>query len=74
MNNTCPTTPYGKKQSPYGAIVSPLASKSNPYSDKESMLGNIPSPLSENNFCPTDFLLADNGGYLLTNNGFRIIL
>lgn len=60
MSNTCPKTPYSSKTNPYTEKASPFASILSPYNDKY--------------FCPVDFLLQENGEFLLQQDGDKIIL
>lgn len=74
MSNTCPKTPYSAKTDPYSEKVNPFANKESVLSSITGKISSMLSPYGDKYFCPTDFLLQENGFFLFQQNGDKIIL
>jgi hypothetical protein len=61
MQDTCPTTPYAPKVSPFAKRAT------TPYAPKVS-------PFGPGEYCPFPFLLQENGARLMLENGNYIII
>lgn len=76
MTQNCPTTPYANETKPYQNQNSPFAKRVSPYSKIDGGYSKASSPYGPKYFCPEveDFLLLENGFFLLQENNAKIIL
>jgi hypothetical protein len=72
MPNTCPQTPYSRKN-PYSPKQSPFTSKENPYTSK-TVYNKRDNPYSPNQFCPFDLMLQENGYFIQQESGAFIAI
>lgn len=73
MTNTCPTTPFEIKNSPYTNRQSMLTKKTSPYTNKQLPYAEKQSPYGGlKTYCPV--LLQENRYPLLLENGDMILL